>query len=360
MNTTDKQNGITIHYTDVNINDIIVEQTKFGGDLVPLVKYGPTKRDLIVQGPYIKMNEYGIPPGEKLNNGKKNDYYLSEESRDSMKFPLDPERSSVSTDDGQSNSEEIKEFVNVLKAIDKYIKESKAVHEAINLDSDDIEKYVPIYRKPKPVKKGDTKVKSPYIKTKLATQHPNKTQIITKFYNVSKATNEKTRVLTSGSYITLEDLEKFYTFNCEQQPVIKFVKVWTQNSGGWGITTKLMLSRIRKSERVNNDDYADFIDEKPSKQPQKQTLQQVDSSDDEPIKHQNNKKEQKQVDSSDDEPVPQIKQAPKQKVQKQVDSSDDDEPKPVARKKVQDVESDSDEEVVKVNKLKPKVTKGKK
>ena len=63
------------------------------------------------------------------------------------------------------------------------------------IDSDDIEKYVPIYRKPKPVKKGDTKVKSPYIKTKLATQHPNKTQIITKFYNVSKATNEKTRVL---------------------------------------------------------------------------------------------------------------------------------------------------------------------
>jgi len=373
MNTVQNNNG-TLKHSDVDISLIKVKLTKIQGDEVPLVKYGPYDKDLIIQCPWIKMKQYGIPPGETLTNGAKNDYYSSEEARDSMKFPLDPENCSVATGDS-TNADELAAFITTLKAIDKHFKESKEVHAAANIDADDIEKYMPNYRKPKANKKADAKIKYPYMKAKLNTQYPNKTNITTKFFNVDRDTQKTNRIQTTPDYITLEDLEKYYEFNCEQQPVIKFVKVWSQSTGAWGITMKLMMSRIKKSQRTGKDDFTDFIDDSTDSKvhqapkdevkasPVKKVEQVVsDDSDEEPVVKKPVVKKPAESDDSDDEVVkkePVKKAAPK----KQVESDDSDDEVVVAKKPAvkKPVESDdSDDEVVQVRKPAAKPVRGKK
>jgi hypothetical protein len=353
MNTKQNTNG-TLNFTDVDIKQITVEMYK--GQ--PLIKY--MKKDLTVQAPWFKMNGYGLAPGETLSNGDKNKYFKSDEERDYMKVPLDPETSCVSDEDG-TNSEQIQEFVNFLKAVDKHIKYSVEIRTLAGIDEDNIEKYNPCYKKQKTLKtvnqetgKTENKVKLPYMKLKLSTIYPSKNNIDTKFFDVNPETNQTTRILTgqysNQDYISLDDLVKYYRYNCEQLPVIKFVKVWKiDGNDTWGVTMKLLLSKIKKQVKVIRDDNSDFLDIKKNKKDVKETKQmqqvQSDDSDDEVIS-------KKAVVESDEEPVP------KKVVKKpQVSDDSDDEPEPVktkpdVKKRVvkQEVESDSDDEVVSVKK----------
>jgi hypothetical protein len=63
-----------------------------------------------------------------------------------------------------------------------------------------------------------------------------------------------------SGFISMDDIEKLVTFNSELVPIIKFVKVWTQPTGAWGVTLKLMKLRVKKqaSKKARND--ADFLD----------------------------------------------------------------------------------------------------
>lgn len=256
--TTSQSNNVTMKYTDIDPSLIWVEDVKMGKESVPLIRYGPGKNTLCVQGPWIKMSQYGIPPGEYLNNGAKNEYY-NEEARDSMKFPLDV-RCAVQTDledESKTNSSEIKAFIEKLKAIDEHIKKSSQIISASGIEEDNIMRYKPICRKPAPPKKKvvgvEPKEKFYYMKTKLATNFANKKEIITEFYDIDRTTNKVLNQVTTGDskHITLEDLEKFITFNCEQLPIIQFVKVWIQSTGDWGITLKLKKCRVKKSIKTS-------------------------------------------------------------------------------------------------------------
>jgi hypothetical protein len=327
------------------------------------------------------MTDYGLAPGEFLSNGEKNEWYRSDETRDTMKFPVDADKCAVVIkDDGTTNAPEIRKFIDFLKALDTHFKTSESIRKAAGIDDDHIEKYMPIYRKAaKPVKKvsdkKDTpiKVKPAYMKTKFHVNNKNKKEIITAFYNVDTETNKTTRVLSEGNYITLEDVEKFYEHKCDQQPVIQLVKVWYKSNGEWGVTLRLVMSRIRKTNKSVKSESFGFIEDDDVQDTKQETKQETkadvqvpsDDSEDEPVKPVQKLKSVSKVDDSDDsDDAPAPKKQPKPPVQ-QTNDSDSEEVVPVKKPTKQpvkkDVESDdSDDEVVPVKKLPVRGGKSKK
>jgi hypothetical protein len=367
MSKMTNNNG-TMKFTDIDPKKVIVDSVVMNGEAVPLIKYEDKNRNAVFQGPRIKMTDYGLAPGEYLSNGEKNEWYRSDETRDTMKFPIDADKCAVVLkEDGTTNSSEIKKFIDFLKALDVHFKTSESIRKAAGIDDDHVEKYMPIFRKAaKPVKKvtdkkdGPPKVKPAYMKTKFHINNKNKKEILTEFYNVD-TDNKTTRVVTSGNYITLEDVEKFYEYNCDQQPVIQLVKIWYKSNGEWGVTLRLVLSRIRKTLKATKSESFGFIDDNNETQEveTKQAEVPSDDSDEEPVKPVQKLKTPVAPNNSDDSDIaPSTKKPVKAAV---VEDSDSEEVVPVkkaVKKVVKDVESDdSDDEVVPVRK--PPVRGGK-
>lgn len=360
MSKTNNNNG-TMKFTDIDPKKVIVDAVVMNGESVPLIKYEDKTRTAVFQAPRILMTDYGLAPGEFLSNGEKNEWYRSDETRDTMKFPLDADRCAVVLkDDGTTNAPEIKKFIDFLKALDNHIKTSESIRKAAGIDDDHVEKYMPIYRKAaKPVKKVEkkdtpAKVKPAYMKTKFHVNNKNKKEILTEFYNVDTDTNKTTRVITSGNYITLEDVEKFYEHKCDQQSVIQLVKIWYKSNGEWGVTLRLVMSRIRKTNKSVKAASHGFIDDEDTNETQETKVEkQVPSDDsDEEVPVKTTKPVVKDADDSDDSDAA---PAPKKVVKPtKPQDSDSEEVVPVKKPTKQvkkDVESDdSDDEVVPVKK----------
>ena len=338
----------TLKYDTIDSKLITAEEVKLGQDLVTLIKYN--NASLTIQGPKMSLTQGGLPPGKMLANGKQNDYYVGEEQRYSIKLPLDATNASV---DG--NNEEIEKFIQLLKNIDNHIKTSPSILKLAHIEEEDIEKYTPIFRKPKANKKKgvETKEKYPYMKVKLDVNYNNKKDIRTLIYDT---TDDKkgVRVTSSDDVIYLSDLEKLLTYNCVVQPVIQFSKIWTQSTGAWGVTLKLKALRITRPTRMNKV-IADFLDDDDDENviTSKQTPKQVS--------------EVAEVSSSDDDKIV-IKKSVTKKVESESDGSDSEEVKPVKVNKqtkpiVKKVESESDgsdsEEIKPVKVSKTSSTKSK-
>ena len=372
MSKSNNNNG-TIKFTDFDPKKVIVDSVTMNGEAVPLIKYEDKNRNAVFQGPRILMTDYGLAPGEFLSNGKPNEWYRSDEARDTMKFPLDADKCAVVTkDDGTTNSAELKKFIDFLKALDAHIKTSESIRKAVGIDEDHVEKYMPIYRKAaKPVKKvtdkkdAPVRIKPAYMKTKFHVNNKNKKEIITEFYNIDHETNKASRVITNGNYITMEDVERFYEYKCDQQPVIQLVKIWYKSNGEWGVTLRLVMSRIRKPTSVVKSESFGFIDDDADDEVKQESKAIHVPSDDSDVDEQPVTKPKAQAkvdsDSEDDKPAPAVK--PKVQPKPKADSDSDSEEvvqvrtkNPIEKKK--DVESDdSDDEVVPVRK--PPVRGGK-
>ena len=343
-NTTNE----TLKYNEIDPSKITVEITKLGKDEVPLIRYNG--KNLIIQGPTIKLSSYGLPPGKLLGNGAQNEYYISEEARDFLKIPLDPENTNV---DG--NDKDISEFIELLKAIDTQVKNSTVIKTCVGIDEEDFEKYMPLFKKPKSNKKKEQKKdKMPYFKAKLDINYNDKQQILTEFYNVET----KERVVTENNYILISDLEKELIYNTQITPVIQLVKIWTQSKGDWGITLKLKKLRFKKPQRAPKMNF-DFIDDEESNE--ENIVKKTESIN---ITNKvNNNVKPKQVaqvesDSESDDPKPVKANVTKKVAQVESDGSDSEpEPQPVkvtkkSTKKVAQVESDgsdSEPEPVKIS-----------
>ena len=382
---TNTNNSKPIKFSDVDPSQITVENVTMGKDkrVHSLIRYGPYSKDLTIQCPWIKMSQYGLLPGETLKNGAKNEYYTSEDARGFIRCPLDSDNTAVTLPDGTTNSEEIKQFIESLKRIDEHLKNSTEIRKMASIDDDDIEKYNPIYRKPKTNKKApvkDAKTKYAYIKPKLHMDYNNKEKILTRFFEVNREANETVELQPKGKFISFADIEELLVYNCDQQLIIKFVEMWSQSIGTWGVTLKILTSRVKKPARHVKQASYEFIDEGldtvPTKQISKMVVSQpTNDSDDEPQKpiqpksvakveeKAPPKKQVAQVDSDDSDASDDVKPAIKTPVKKQVaqvDSDDsDDEPTPIVKKKPvpkKDVESDDDSAPAK----KTKGTKGKK
>ena len=198
------------------------------------------------------------------------------------------------------------------------------------------------------------------MKTKLDTDGlDSDKKIKTEFYILDKDTNQYSLV-NRNKYIQLEDIEETLKYNSEVLPVFQFVKVWTQSTGGWGVTLKLKKVRIKNSVYseqgdaifLDDDNYEQTEKVMPPKPPSaptptpvnKQKLVEVESDDD--------------SDEESDEEVAQVV-ASKVKVEKSDSESDDEPVKPKQVTKIVASDSESDEDVKPKKPIK-KVTKAKK
>lgn len=351
--------NITLKFKDVNVKQITCEAVKMGKDMVPLLRYGSDKKTLFIQGPWLKMRQYGVPPGETLSNGNKNDYYAGEDSRLSVRFPIDTScsvQTDVENNPELTNSDEIQEFIKFLQVLDAHIKNETTFMSLSGIDSDDKEKYTPIYRKPVKSKKNtgkESKEKYYSMKTKLDTDGSDgDKKIKTEFYVVDRETKE-TKLVNSNKYITMEKLEETIKYNSEVLPIIQLVKIWTQSNGNWGVTLKLKKARVKNpvySERGN----AEFLESDPESEPMKKPVAKTkivavpDSDSDEEVTqvvsqtfHKISKNDNDSDEESDDEPV-----ATKHPVKHVVAESESDDEQPVVTKTKHVVaDSDSDDEV---------------
>ena len=253
MSFTPKSNNVTMKFQDINVDQITIESVKMGKDNVPLIRYGPRNETLYVQGPWIKMSQYGVPPGEYLSNGAKNEFYNGPDSRLSVRFPIDkrcciqtkPENKAENTP-AKTNVEEIEAFIIFLKALDAHIKNTPHFMTVAGIDEDEKEKYVSIYRKPAKSKKADAKEKFYSMKVKLDTDglKDEEKKIKTEVHQFEENPREAA-LLNVDRYISLEDFDKAVSFNSEVLPIFQLVKVWTQSKGDWGITLKLKKIRVK-------------------------------------------------------------------------------------------------------------------
>ena len=355
-----KKSNDTIKFSDIDVSQITVVNEIYGKQEKrshSLIRYGPEKKELSIQCPWVKMNQYGLLPGQYLKDGKKNEYYTSEEARCFVRFPVDAESSSVSKPDGTTNSAEISAFIAKLKEIDDYVKKSTTIRKAAEISDDDVEKYNCIFRKTKVAKKipgKEVKPKANYMKPKLFMNYKNKDEVLTQFFEIDSE-NNRSALQPKEDFVTLSDIENLLVYNCEQQCVIKLVEVWSQAIGTWGITTKVMMMRVKKPTRSVKQNNSDFVDDdeetvvsKPTKSVTKPVVKQADESDgsdDEPVKKQEEKAPVKKqiaevdTDDSDDEPVKPIKEVKKKLI---VSDNSDDEVVPVKKPIKKDVESDDD------------------
>jgi hypothetical protein len=334
-----KQN-LTMKFTDVVATQINIESVKIGKDKVPLLRYGSDKKNLFIQGPWIKMRQYGVPPGEMLKNGKKNDYYQNEEQRKSLRIPVD-KVCCVQTNSEQDNSDEIELFITKMKEIDNHIKNSPVFMTSSDIDLDNKEKYNNIYRKPiKSKKVSTTEPKEKYYSMKFKFDVENSTgKIRTEFISINPDTNEKTIANKEDGSITIDEIDKLISYNSEVQPLFQLVKIWSQDKGDWGVTLKLKKCRVKKqvyvqdskSEFLDSDEDSDTIETVVPTKTSKQTSEPVKTQPEE--KQETKKTPVKQVvqadseddsdDESDDDVIKPVTKNIKQPVKKMVASDDE-------------------------------------
>jgi hypothetical protein len=306
-----------------------VEKVKMkNGDIVPLVKYGPDKQTLKVQFKNIKLRQYGLQPGETLSNGKKNDFYQGEDARLSLRIPFDP-KCCVGTnmdDEDETNEDTITSEAEILKKIDVRIK--NVFYSVADVDSDDKEKYNPIYRKPaksKPVKGKpvqDEKEKYNFVKFKFDTEgESGDKRILTKFYKMGE---DKEATLLNESVsktILMENVEKLVTYNSEVVAMGQFGKVWTQSTGAWGVTLKLKMLRVKQQSSYAVREDAEFLNSD-DEAPKKVTAKTVPTKVATPAKVDDDSDSDQE---SDDEPTPVVQtKTPAKKAVAVVESSSDD------------------------------------
>ena len=360
------QKNVTMKLQDLDVNELNFENVKLKDDKITFIRY-KGEQQINIQFPNIQLKQFGIQPGEKLANGQPNQYYNGEDGRQNIRMPFDV-KCAVTKKNGNSNEDEIINNIEILKKLDSRF---KSLYKQCGIDDDDKEKYVPMYRKPAKSKSPNAQNKEKFysIKMKFDTLYDQSNatkKIRTEFYEIDD--NGGATLQNTNGIITMEEVEKLVTYNCEICPIVQFAKVWTQASGAWGVTLKLKKIRVKRSVRVSKND-AEFINSDDEDAPviKKSTVNIVsdDESDDEvisaPIKP--TKAVSKTVapidsdDESDDEPIkvtavkPVTSKTPAKKVV-EVESSDDDEPIKVTAvtpitsttKKIAVVESSDDSE----------------
>ena len=171
------------------------------------IKY--KKRDMIVQFPSIALTSYGFP---------KQDKFHTQEQRDYIKLPLDPESAMYKTLCGIDEGLIKPEFKQYLFG-DK--------HEKFE--------YSPIVKYPS---SG-----CPYVKVKLAMSYPNR-EIMT-------------QVLLNSDHVDVENVDDFakaVKFKSDVVCLIKFTKLWNVNTK-YGLTlTLLKIDCTHNASFLDDDD----------------------------------------------------------------------------------------------------------
>jgi hypothetical protein len=325
------------------------------GQLNGYINYEQPRKQLVMQGPWIKHTNYGLP---RLD-GK---YYKDDKDRLNLKIPL------VRSD------KRVGKFIGKLESLDEICNSNDFRKEKFGANAKKYkDDYQFIVRQPGELSEEAlannpdlaNKERPEFMKVKLATAYP--TGEITTIVELDHQDGMKPERVGVAS---LDQFEQYFRYGCEYKPIIRAVKFWAQSTSGnkhpmYGITWKLekiiirpVQSSISMSEVLNDMSYIDDSDDEDMSnlQPRTKSSKVVEDVDDEAS-----------VDSDVEEEVkePEPKQAAKKVVEEDSDDdSDEEEPEPVVKKskkvKKQVVESDSDDSDDEEPQPKKKETKTKK
>ena len=242
------------------------ENERSKGQNIAYPRYQNEGAPLMLQGPWIKMNTYGVP--------RAGEYYKTDNDRAFIKIPLD------------ITNEETNEFYEKLKQIDNKFNSKEFKTKMFGTKASKY-KYVPIVREPVEDEEMDDENKKkyprpPYMKVKLDTTFPEakvKTQVFTSIMKDGKREREKQTVTTVDEFASVA------RFLSTIRPIIRPVKGWCEKKvrqGNdymqYGITFKLIKIEVEPAEGttnnlsqyMNNDAFIDSDDDETPVQPKKQ------------------------------------------------------------------------------------------
>ncbi len=251
----------TTKYQDFNAKDLTFtkfeENERSKAQNLAFPRYKETQR-LMLQGPWIDMNAYGVPqPGE---------YYKTDKDRAFIKIPLD------------LNNPEVKEFYDKLQSIDELMcsKEFKAQQ-----FGDKAKKYkyaypicrVPIEDEDEEDEKKKKYPRPPYMKVKLDATWPE-TKILTQVYTSIMKDGKRER--EKQNVESVDDFAGVVRYLSKIRPIIQPVKAWCEKKGKmgkdyleYGVTFKLIKVEVEPhvsgtsnlSSYMNNDAFIDSDEE---------------------------------------------------------------------------------------------------
>ena len=378
MNSNNKSKQFTLNYTEVDPSRIsfteLKENDRSLGQKIAYPRYNHPKlganSDLIIQLPWIKITQGGIPRIDK--------YHADDSKRGYIKLPLD------------QSIPEIKEFSDMLRSIDAVLGSSENKQMWFGSQANKYE-YTSLFRIPEEEDPEESKTKKnqgpklPYMKVKLDTTYPENHVKTVIFKSVMKD-GKRERSLVDD-ITDIDSLCKTVSYMSTVRPIIRPVKLWSASNKtkSYGLSFKVLKMEVEPSEKSTSilkeymndadtflDDDSDTAVEHVASEKITKQVAKVDSDDETPAPKQVEKRVEKQVaqvaqvdsddDESDDEPVVPVKGKKPVKVESDDDESDDEPVVPVKGKKPPvKVESDdeSDDEPKAKSKAKASATKGK-
>lgn len=254
---------LTTKYQDFDPNDLFFtefeENERSKDQNIGYPRYKQDKQALMLQGPWIKMNAYGVP--------QLGEYYKTDKDRAFIKIPFD------------LTNPEANDFYQKMKAIDSMMSSKETMTRLFKSKASKY-RYIPICREPQetedePVDDKKNKYpRPPYMKVKLDVTWPEigvKTQVFTSILKDGKREREKQDVNS------VDDFANVVRFMSSIRPIIRPVKGWCEkkvrlgnDSMQYGVTFKLVKVEVEPSESgnnslitqyMNNDAFVDSDDE---------------------------------------------------------------------------------------------------
>ncbi len=265
----------TTKYQDFDVKDLTFtkfeENERSKAQNMAFPRFKETQR-LMIQGPWIDMNAYGVP--------QLGEYYKTDKDRAFIKIPLD------------LNNPEVKEFYEKLQSIDEMMSSKKFKEQQFGAKASKYKYAYPICRVPVEDEEGDEdkeKKKSkyprpPYMKVKLDATWPETkitTQVFTSIMKDGKREREKQEVES------VDDFANHVRYLSKIRPIITPVKAWCEkkakmgsNEMQYGLTFKLVKIEVEPhvgggsnmSQYMNNDAFIDSDDDEPKFQGKPSTI----------------------------------------------------------------------------------------
>ncbi len=314
----------TTKFQDFDVKDLTFtkfeENERSKAQNMAFPRFKETQR-LMLQGPWIEMNAYGVP--------QLGEYYKTDKDRAFIKIPLD------------LNNPEIKEFYEKLQSIDEMMSSKKFKEQQFGAKASKYKYAYPICRVPVEDEEEDEdkdKKKSkyprpPYMKVKLDATWPETkitTQVFTSIMKDGKREREKQEVES------VDDFANHVRYLSKIRPIITPVKGWCEkkakmgsNEMQYGLTFKLVKVEVEPhvgggsnmSQYMNNDAFIDSDDDdepkfqgKPSttktsslpliNKSSKNNKDSDEEEEEEQEEEEQEEEEQEEEEEEEDEPIP--------------------------------------------------------
>jgi hypothetical protein len=253
----------TTKFQDFDIKDLTFtkfeENERSKAQNMAFPRFKETQR-LMIQGPWIEMNAYGVP--------QLGEYYKTDKDRAFIKIPLD------------LNNPEVKEFYEKLQSIDELMNSKKFKEQQFGAKASKYKYAYPICRVPVEDEEDEDKDKKKskyprpaYMKVKLDATWPETkitTQVFTSIMKDGKREREKQEVES------VDDFANVVRYLSKIRPIITPVKAWCEkkakmgsNEMQYGLTFKLVKIEVEPhvgggsnmSQYMNNDAFIDSDDD---------------------------------------------------------------------------------------------------